>query len=61
MKVEELLEQYSDEEFKECFSLLYGIKYFLNNCIISKDYDFSAIASDSIVLTEAGEKLYEDL
>ena len=61
MKVDELTEKYSTQEFKDDFTLLYGLKYFLNNCIISKDYDFSAIKSESIVFTEAGEELYKQL
>ncbi|MDD3877204.1 MAG: hypothetical protein PHT69_11320 [Bacteroidales bacterium] len=61
MKVEELIEKFSTPEFKKNFTLFYGIKYFLNNCIISKDYDFTAISSESIVLTEAGDKLFGQL
>lgn len=61
MKIKELVKKYSAPEFKSNFTLFYGIKYFLNKCIISKDYDFTAIKSESIVLTEAGEKLYGQL
>jgi hypothetical protein len=61
MKIDELESQYVDQEFINNFVLLFGLKIFLNQCIISKDYDFNRIDSKSIVLSPMGLKLFAEL
>ena len=61
MKLEEIISKYTDKEFISTFINLYGLKYFLNNCIIDKNYDFSNLNCNSIVLSESGLQLLEEL
>lgn len=61
MKEEEICKRYTDPKFINRFVVLFGLKYFLNNCIISKDYDFSKLDCKKIVLTQSGLDLYNQL
>lgn len=54
MKADELEIKYTEQEFIEKFASLFGLKIFLNKCIISPDYDFNNLASSDIVLSESG-------
>jgi len=61
MKIDDLVAEYSDKTFNENFAKLFGLKYFLNNCIISKEYDFDKINTDDLVLSIEGLELLEIL
>lgn len=61
MKIEELESQFVDQDFIDNYILLFGLKIFLNQCIIPKDYDFNRLDSKSIVLSPSGLKLLSQL
>lgn len=61
MKVEEICRLYPDNEFIKKFVDLFGIKFFLNNCIINKNFDFSKLDCKAIVLSKSGEALFDKL
>ena len=61
MKKEELIEKYNEREFRLNYANFYGLKYFLNNCIISKDYDFNNLDTNPIILSKKGQELFDKL
>ncbi|MBO9604994.1 MAG: hypothetical protein J7639_03545 [Paenibacillaceae bacterium] len=61
MNKHEIKQRYTDIHFLDRFTQLYSLKIFFSRCVISSDYEVSREIGQLIVLTPAGQELFNSL